>query len=77
LQQVLMAKGDGVKEEEQYATVVEVDGIRRTLDTFMKRQEASNDAMKRGLDDVLLTLSKLSTTTVEDKAPVLKAQNLR
>jgi len=32
----------GVEEEEQYATAVEVNGIRRTLDSFMKEQDVHN-----------------------------------
>ena len=62
-----MVKMAGVDDEEQYATAVEVDGIRRTLDAFMKKQDASNESMKKSLDDVLNSLSKLTTFTVEDK----------
>jgi len=69
-----MAKIDGIEEEEQYATAVEVDGIRRTLDQFMKRQDASNEAMKKSLDDVLLSLSKLSVSAVEDKGSSFKGK---
>jgi flagellar hook-associated protein FlgK len=69
-----MAKIDGTEEEEQYATAVEVDGIRRTLDQFMKRQYASNEAMKKSLDDVLLSLSKLSVSAVEDKGSSFKGK---
>ena len=69
-----MAKIDGTEEEEQYATAAEVDGIRRTLDQFMKRQDASNEAMKKSLDDVLLSLSKLSVSAVEDKGSSFKGK---
>ena len=62
-----MTKVDGVEEEEQYATAVEVDGIRRTLHTFMKQQAASNEAMKKSLNDVLEPLTKLGGQPVEDK----------
>jgi len=50
--------------DEQYATSVEVDGIRRTLTDFMKTQEASNEAMKKGLDDVLTTPTKCKTSVL-------------
>jgi len=61
--------------DEQYATSVEVDGIRRTLTDFMKTQEASNEAMKKGLDDVLTTLAKLGGSLVEDKGSSFKGKN--
>ena len=61
--------------DEQYATSVEVDGIRRTLTDFMKTQEASNEAMKKGLDDVLTTLAKLGGSSVEDKGSSFKGKN--
>ena len=70
----------GVDDEEQYATAVEVDGIRRTLDAFMKKQDANNESMKKSLDDVLNSLSKLTTFSVEDKGSNFKGkkpQNLR
>lgn len=38
-----MAKNDDkIPTESQFATVVEVDGIRHTLDQFMKKQEQQN-----------------------------------
>ena len=75
-----MVKMAGVDDEEQYATAVEVDGIRRTLDAFMKKQDANNESMKKSLDDVLNSLSKLTTFSVEDKGSNFKGkkpQNLR
>lgn len=69
-----MAKVDGIEEEEHYTTSVEVDGIRRTLDSFMKSQEASNEAMKKSLDDVLATLTRLGGQPVEDKGSTIKGK---
>ena len=69
-----MTKINGTEAEDPYATAVEVDGIRRTIDNFMKRQEASNDALKKSLDDVLSSLSKLSINPVEDKGSSFKGK---
>jgi len=69
-----MVKMAGVDDEEQYATSVEVDGIRRTLDAFMKKQDANNESMKKSLDDVLNSLSKLTTFSVEDKGSNFKGK---
>ena len=40
----------------------------------MKRQDASNKAMKKSLDDVLLSLSKLLVSAVEDKGSSFKGK---
>lgn len=75
LQNILKVKVDGIEvEEEQYATAVEVDGIRRTLDSFMKKQDASNDAMKKGLEDVLATITKLGISQAQDKSSSYKGK---
>ena len=37
----------------QFATTIEADGIRRTLDDFMKTQEALNQSIKDSLDRLL------------------------
>ena len=70
-----MGKVGAAPEDEQYATSVEVDGIRRTLTNFMKTQEASNEAMKKGLDDVLTTLAKLNGPSVDDKGSSFKGKD--
>jgi len=40
-------------ESNQFATAAEVDGIRRTLDEFMKSQEETNNTVKASLDQLL------------------------
>lgn len=40
-----MGRADGSPDDTQFATADEVDGIRRTLDEFMKTQEAHNQAV--------------------------------
>jgi hypothetical protein len=47
-------------EVEEYATADEVDGIRRTLDKFMKKQDERHDALEGTLDKLLLSLNKLT-----------------
>ena len=46
-----MAKVNETEEDEQYATSVEVDGIRRTLTSLMQKQWASNEAMQKSSED--------------------------
>jgi len=48
-------------EVEEYATAVEVNGIRRTLDAFMLKQEERNTSMESTLDKILGKIDKLST----------------
>lgn len=50
-------------EVEEYATATEVDGIRRTLDKFMKKQDERHDALEGTLDKLLLSLNKLTAQT--------------
>jgi hypothetical protein len=45
---------------EEYATAEEVDGIRRTLDSFMKKQDEHNDSMESTLERILGCIEKLS-----------------
>lgn len=62
-------------EPSQYATVTEVDGIRRTLDGFMKSQEETNQTMKGSLEQILLKLSNNTMQGVpipEDKGSNFK-----
>ena len=61
----------GEVEVEEYATADEVDGIRRTLDSFMKKQEKHNDKMSSTLDKLLVTIDKLA---VEDKGSSFKGK---
>jgi hypothetical protein len=64
---------------QQYATAVEVDGIRRTLDKFMKDQETQNSNMNSSLDKLLrlaeISGAKLQDTTAEDKGSNTKGKN--
>ena len=48
-------------EVEEYATAVEVNGIRRTLYAFMQKQEERNTSMESTLDKILGKIDKLST----------------
>jgi hypothetical protein len=63
---------------EEYATVVEVNGIRRTLDSFMKTQEQRNTSMEQTLDKIVGKLDKLFYTDtppeVEDKSSTVKSK---
>lgn len=56
-----MARGVEDEEEMAFATAAEVDGIHRTLDQFMKRQEEINQGFQSGIDKILHLLT--STTT--------------
>ena len=49
----------GEGEIEEFATADEADGIRRTLDKFMKKQDERHDALEGTLDKLLLSLNKL------------------
>lgn len=68
-----MGTGEENGGENMYATAEEVDGIRRTLDSFMKDQEKHNDSVKKSLDDLMKILTskneKLGTSTLETKDP--------
>jgi len=56
-------------ELDEYATDEEVNGIRRTLDSFMKTQEQCNVAMENTLEKILGKFDKLYST---DTAPVVE-----
>lgn len=61
---------DGSPGEMQFATATEVDGIRRTLDSFMKKQEDHNRQLNSMFDQVMSYLTKMAdksnTVIVED-----------
>lgn len=76
-----MAKiGDERKEDEQYATAVEVDGIRRTLDIFMKQQEVQNEKLSASLDQLMASMSKVAAkvgiSSLEDQASAVKGKKV-
>lgn len=48
-----MALGDDKEEEIVFAVAVDVDGLRRTLDNFMKQQEESNHNFHAGIEKIL------------------------
>jgi len=54
----------------QFATATEVDGIRRTLDSFMKQQEDHNHQLNSKFYQVMSYLTKMAdksnTVIVED-----------
>ena len=71
----MLTSPDGVLEE--YATTAEVNGIRRTLDSFMKDQELRNTSMENTLDKILGKLDKLCLDTppgIEDKGSNAKSK---
>lgn len=70
---------DDEETETQYATAVEVYGIRRTLDQFMKRQEENNSMMKAKLDKLLLHFcnSSLNRETPEGKGSNFKGKRIQ
>lgn len=61
---------DGSPGEMQFATATEVDGIRPTLDSFMKQQEDQNRQLNSKFDQVMSYLTKMAdksnTVIVED-----------
>jgi hypothetical protein len=72
--------GNGVDGVPQlYFTTVEVDGIRRTLDKFMKDRETQNNNINISLDKLLrlgeLSGAKLQDTIAEDKGSNTKSKN--
>lgn len=71
-----MENGDDL----QYATADEVDGIRRTLDQFMKTQEENNQKFQAGIDQILYLMSNSVTPSPqklpEDKGSTFKDKNI-
>ena len=61
-----------------YATIEEVNGIRRTLDSFMKTQDERSAAMESTLEKILGKIDKLSSREVppivEDKGSAVKGK---
>lgn len=74
-----MVRADG-SDDIQFATADEVDGIRRTLDEFMKTQEAHNQAVQKNFDQLMGYLHKLaaqpSLPSAEDKGSNFKGNPL-
>ena len=65
------------KQEELYATAVEVDGIRRTLDLFMKEQKQQNDSITESLDEIRQLLTKPPVSVFpEDKGSTIKGKGV-
>lgn len=55
-------KDDNIVEVEEYATVTEVDGIRRTLYQFMKQQELFNVKMTNTMDQLMELMMKTANS---------------
>jgi hypothetical protein len=64
----------------RYATAVEVDGLRRTFDSFMKKQDQHNDTMAVNLDKIMSYMTqvaaKVGVPNMEDKGSNVKANEL-
>jgi hypothetical protein len=70
-----MAKLDAIPEGTEFASALEVNGIRNTLDQFMKKQDLFNDAFQKGLDKILSKLGEDSNLVhVEDIGSSTKAK---
>ena len=73
-----MTKIDDVVQE-AYATATEVNGIRRTLDEFMKTQDQQNERVQKNFDDLFLAIQKItgqpSGELPEDKGSTVKVKN--
>jgi hypothetical protein len=75
--QYKMAKLDSIPEGTEFAIVVEVNGIRNTLDQFMKKQDLFNDAFQKGLDKILSKLGEdPNLVQVEDISSSTKAKEI-
>ena len=65
--------------QEAYATATEVNGIRRTLDEFMKTQDQQNERVQKNFDDLFLAIQKItgqpSGELPEDKGSTVKVKN--
>jgi hypothetical protein len=76
-----MTKLDDIPEGSEFTTTVEVDGIRNTLDQFMKKQEQFNDALQKSLNRIANQLGvapiTVDTTTPEDIGPPPKLRSLK
>ncbi|CAN6311920.1 unnamed protein product [Urochloa humidicola] len=69
---------DEVAYDTRYASAVELDSIRRTLDQFMKKQEQSNDVLATALDKLAQSVdilgSKLGFGAPEEKGSYYKGK---
>jgi hypothetical protein len=52
--------GEETPYDSSYATTREVDGLRRTSDSFMKKQEQHNDTMALNLDQIISYMRKVA-----------------
>lgn len=73
---------NGIEEDgpSPYATAVEVDGIRRTLDQFMTQQETTNQKLQAGIDKILTLIKnppiQHQPILPEDKGSTIKGKNI-
>lgn len=56
-------KDDNTVEVEEYTTSTEVNGIRRTLDQFMKKQDQFNVKMASTMDQLMELMMRTSVST--------------
>jgi predicted ATP-dependent protease len=83
-----MPRLDDIPEGTEFTTTIEVNGIRNTLDQFMKKEEKFDDTLQQSLDKILNKLSGApqtqepinledigSSTKAKDTSTIPQAQN--
>lgn len=76
-----MVNNDEPEVPSQFASAAEVDGIRRTLDVFMKQQEATNQKLHAGFDKIMSMMNnppvQVSPPLPEDKGSNYRGKNVQ
>lgn len=66
--------------DQPFATAVEVDGLRRTLDQFMKKQDQHNTLLAQSIEKLTATVNQLvaerGSLTPEDKGSAVKGNEV-
>jgi hypothetical protein len=72
-------EGEETPYDRRYATATEVDGLRRTVDNFMKNQEQRNETMALNLDQIMSYMSiigaQVGVQQIEDKGSNVKGND--
>lgn len=75
-----MLNSDKMDAPRPFASAVEVDGVRPTLDSFMKQQEASKLGFQAGIDKILSIITTPNAigqpVLPEDKGSNVKGKNI-
>jgi hypothetical protein len=65
--------------DRRYAAAAEVDGLRRTVDSFMKQQEQHNETMALNLDQIMSYMPRIGAQVGvyprEDKGSTVKGND--